>query len=133
MNMLAQYQALIAERFPNVVLHEDTEGPSCGGCEDLDAFCVPDDSASSFMAFLLDELPILSEAMGLPPVGIIPHSLSATREYYPRMCAHLDVPNHTHEASQTVWITMPVGCWVVTPEVREEWCAASTMALAEAA
>jgi hypothetical protein len=82
------YLAILRQRFPGVVLRDDLGAPGPGVGPVLDVFCVPDGQEADFMQFVLDDMPDLLEASGLPFVALVPHSESATREFYPGTCLH---------------------------------------------
>lgn len=68
---------VVRKVFPGVVIR--------GGRGGVEAFMVPDDEGKAFMEFVLDVVPGELEKVGVRFVGVMPHSVSSTREFYPEV------------------------------------------------
>lgn len=82
-NIVQNYQELLWQKFPNVVLIEDRDCP-----EDipiLDIFFVPDERMNEFDDFWFNDVLPRALDIGHPWVLSIPHSISHTSQYYPEV------------------------------------------------
>ena len=83
--MIPELERILLARFPTIVLKDSYTRTSYPGRRFVDAFFVPDEQIAEFMAFTIDEWPVLREAVGLGDVHVHPFSVTATRRDHPEI------------------------------------------------
>jgi hypothetical protein len=82
---LKRWQRILSERFPGIVVRPNVRALDGSREYFLDIFFIPDAATQSFTQFLVDETWSLAKKRNLPRVNFVPHSVSATRKYYPEV------------------------------------------------
>lgn len=81
-DLIQAYQEILSAKFPTIIICADPNIAQRNGGT-LGAFCIPDDQASEYMDFMVNEFSDILEELGLQEVPLLPRSESTTREYYP--------------------------------------------------
>jgi len=77
------YQEIFRKKFPHVHVVKD---PEVGDLDEgfLAVMCVRDDEVKAYYDFVYNELSDILDAKKIERVGLIPHTNSDLKEYYPQ-------------------------------------------------